>query len=324
MTFIVSFPSLAVSIGTILGPVVGGVVYQKFGYEAVFQLSLAILGVDVLLRLLMKETKSTQRMKEDKEILAAKPVGGEPRREYSASPLRFAKMLKNPRVINSLMQSLVVAWQLTALDATMTIRLMKLFGFNSLQSGLMFLPMAIPAFLEPLIGYLCDRHGPRYFLTFGFLFSTVPLMLLQLPNNNSAHDVVIFVTMLALYGITSVMIFSPILSELSDTVSQEESKAPGQFGKGKGYGQIYGLFNMAYSLGSLAGPIQAGYTVERYSWGVLMITLAVMSLLMVPSSFYFASRGVRPPRSLYTVADITPTLQEKQLIEEIEIEIEIE
>jgi MFS family permease len=53
--------------------------------------------------------------------------------------------------------------------------------------------------------------------------------------------------------------------------------------KGNGYAQGYGWFNTAYSIGTLLGPLIAGWLVEKWGWAVLCYTMgAVAGLTVIP------------------------------------------
>jgi MFS family permease len=54
--------------------------------------------------------------------------------------------------------------------------------------------------------------------------------------------------------------------------------------RGNGYAQGFGWFNVAYSIGTLFGPLAAGWIVEMWSWTVLcfvMGTLAGITIIPV-------------------------------------------
>ncbi|KAF2751370.1 MFS general substrate transporter [Sporormia fimetaria CBS 119925] len=55
------YVALAMSAGILVSPILGGVVFDKAGYNAVFGMCYALLGVDVLLRLLLVEKKVAVR-----------------------------------------------------------------------------------------------------------------------------------------------------------------------------------------------------------------------------------------------------------------------
>lgn len=55
MAFYMSFPAIATSSGMFLGPLVGGVMYERLGYYPVFYICFAILAIDLVLRIFMLE-----------------------------------------------------------------------------------------------------------------------------------------------------------------------------------------------------------------------------------------------------------------------------
>lgn len=54
------YVTAAMSAGTLLGPLAGGIVYDKAGYYAVYKMAFALIGLDIVLRLVLIE-KSTAR-----------------------------------------------------------------------------------------------------------------------------------------------------------------------------------------------------------------------------------------------------------------------
>jgi MFS family permease len=55
------YMAAATSIGSLVGPLLGGVVYQNAGYYAVFSMGFTIIGMDIFLRLMMVEKSSAQQ-----------------------------------------------------------------------------------------------------------------------------------------------------------------------------------------------------------------------------------------------------------------------
>lgn len=79
----------------------------------------------------------------------------------------------------------------------------------------------------------------------------------------------------------------PIMVEISYVVEQKEKKNPGLFGSKGAYAQAYGLFNFAWALGCLIGPIWAGYVKESAGWGTMSWSLAVLALVTsVPAGIW--------------------------------------
>ena len=57
--------------------------------------------------------------------------------------------------------------------------------------------------------------------------------------------------------------------------------------EGIGYAQGYGWFNLAWSMGTLGGPLIAGWMMENWGWNVLCIVLGIVAGLTVIPVFLF-------------------------------------
>jgi MFS family permease len=66
---------MGMSIGMLISPLLGGVVYDKAGYNAVFGMCYALIGLDIILRLLLVEKKVAARW--DPNAMGRKPVTAE-------------------------------------------------------------------------------------------------------------------------------------------------------------------------------------------------------------------------------------------------------
>lgn len=79
----------------------------------------------------------------------------------------------------------------------------------------------------------------------------------------------------------------PIMVEITYVVEQKEKKNPGLFGTKGAYAQAYGLFNFAWAMGCLIGPIWAGYVKESAGWGTMSWSLALLALVTsVPAGIW--------------------------------------
>lgn len=57
--------------------------------------------------------------------------------------------------------------------------------------------------------------------------------------------------------------------------------------RGNGYAQGYGWFNVASSIGTLLGPLAAGWIVERWSWTVLCFVMgALAGITIIPVALF--------------------------------------
>jgi MFS family permease len=197
-------------------------------------------------------------------------------------------LLKSPRVLCGLLVALVIGWLYSAFDATITIHAKDVFSFDSFQASLLFLCVGLPEALAPFIGRMSDKWGPRWIVAGGFIFMTPFLILLRLSDHESTQQIVQFAAMLTCTGLGLAFIGTPLMGELTNAVIVEENKTPGSFGYGRGFGQVYGLFNVAFAIGSLVGPFQAGPTLTAHGWGLTTLSLAIISFVMAfPTAYWF-------------------------------------
>jgi MFS family permease len=278
--------SLGMSLGILLAPLLGGVVFDHAGYDAVFGMAYALIGFDIILRLLLVEKKVAARWITETlgnnsavasdELSQGKTANATPTNETTESdPEKAAPIASGPPEIDAadfrqrrrdrlppvlsllysrrLWAALVCAFLqatlMTSFDSVLTIHAANVFGWSSTGAGLLFLPLVIPGFLAPLFGWLSDKFGGRYFVTVGFLCTCPPLVCLRFVNENTIKDKVILCALLALTGLFLAVTFPPIMAEISSVVEAKEQSmlARGHPGFGKG-----GAYAQGYSLFNMA------------------------------------------------------------------------
>jgi MFS family permease len=154
-----AYASSAMSMGLILGPVLGGVLYDKRGYYAAFALAFALIGFDLVLRVILVEKKIAVRYEniesstprespQSIKLQPIQPVQPPETNEISTrapSPILSVResrippvlrILKFPRLLVALFLSFVQALILSAFDATLPLYLNALFKFTALEAGL--------------------------------------------------------------------------------------------------------------------------------------------------------------------------------------------
>jgi MFS family permease len=310
------YVSIGMSLGTLVGPLLGGIVFDKAGYDAVFGMAYGLIGLDIVLRILLVEKKVAARWDPVAEV-QAKDAADTPNSgtasastkmddaekglqvatdQQDNSPVPACSALRNRRrdrlppvlallysrrLLAALFCAIIQASLLTAFDSVLTIHAATLFGWTSTGAALLFLAIVIPTFLAPLFGWLSDKYGGRYPAAIGFLGACAPLICLRFVDENTINDKVILCALLALTGLFLALTFPPIMAEISSVVEAKEKSmlASGRagFGTGGAYAQAYGLFNMAFAGGCLAGPLLAGFIVEDKGWSVMALVLGILS-----------------------------------------------
>ena len=145
----------------------------------------------------------------------------------------FLTLLKSRRLLAALFCTLAQSTLITSWDAVLPLYTHRLFNFTSLDAGLIFLPLMIPSFLAPLVGYWTDKRGPRVPATLGFIFTIPFLVLLRFVDHGGVKQIVLLCVLLVLTGIGATSAMTPLLAEITYLVVCKEASHPGAFG-GKG------------------------------------------------------------------------------------------
>lgn len=296
------YPSMGFAVGLGMGPLLGGVIYAKSGYYSVFFIMFALLGLDAVLRLLVIEKReavkwgipkgaleptdcspdpqSVQKVEAtgplnkdaDAQLQGQLPREGCPR---SAYPL----LLSNPRILTSIWGYLMTAFLATSFDAVLPLFVEETFGWNQMGAGLIFLPMSLPICVDPLTGMICDKWPScRRYMASGGLFISVPVLVcLRFVSEPDISQKVLLCILLSLIGLLISAIEIPSMLEVSAVVEEEERMYPGKFGKGGGIAQAYGLCISSFAVGSVCGPLCAGFIRDIAGWSTMAWALAVIS-----------------------------------------------
>lgn len=305
-----------ISVGELAAPVLGGVVYQKAGYPGVFGMAYALLAIDFVMRLMLIEKKVaaqwdvTEESGDDDEEEEQVGNAGEEEDANEEEPLLRKKeeenykvpdgqskvvksypilyCLKDTRLLTALLLAFNQAALLAAFDATIPMEAEQLFGFDSLKSGLLFIPLVLPyLLLGPLAGWMVDRYGPKPAAVLGFGYLVPVSILLRLVRSGGTSQVVIFCVLLSLNGIGLAAIGSPSIVDASYVVQRYDRANPDFFGKLGPYAQLYGINSMFFNLGLTVGPLISGSLRERIGYGNMNLVIAMLCLVTSLLSFIF-------------------------------------
>ncbi|CZR63450.1 related to vesicular amine transporter [Phialocephala subalpina] len=301
------YVAAATSIGSLAGPLLGGVVYARAGYYAVFSMGFAIIGLDIILRLMMVEKSVAQQWlspPEDTSISTVEPkeepsqnqdpdaIQPAPQADSTPDPEKvkakplpgwtrrlppFITLLRIPRILVALFGCFVQSTSLASFDSSLPLYVKNIFGWNSTGAGLIFICLVIPALASPLVGVVSDRFGSRAITTLGLLGSVPFWVLLRLVTHNTIEQKVLLCALLALLGLCMTFVMAPLMADIDHAVALEEKKRPGSLGKRGAAAQGFGLFNLAFAIGTLVGPLWAGFVVQDAGWGTMTWTLGLLS-----------------------------------------------
>nr|XP_030868398.2 MFS-type transporter SLC18B1 isoform X2 [Gorilla gorilla gorilla] len=251
-------------LGLILGPPVGGFLYQSFGYEVPF----IVMGCIVLLMVPL-----------NMYIL--------PNYESDPGEHSFWKLIALPKVglIAFIINSLSSCFGF--LDPTLSLFVLEKFNLPAGYVGLVFLGMALSyAISSPLFGLLSDKRPPlrKWLLVFGNLITAGCYMLLgPVPILHIKSQLWLLVLILVVSGLSAGMSIIPTFPEILSCAHEngfEEGLST--------LGLVSGLFSAMWSIGAFMGPTLGGFLYEKigFEWAAAIQGLWALISGLAMGLFY--------------------------------------
>ncbi|NXJ55714.1 S18B1 protein, partial [Spizaetus tyrannus] len=231
-------------LGLVLGPPLGGFLYQSFGYEVPF----ITLGCVVL-------------------VLVPVNMCILPKYDSIPSKDSFWKLILLPKVLLLCLTIFSLSACLGFLDPTMSLFILKKFKLPAGYVGLVFLGLALSYSLSsPLLGLLSDKlpYLRKWLLVSGGLMTALCFFMLgPAPVLHIESQLWMFVLVLVLIGFSLGMSAIPVFPEILHCAYENG------FEEGLSLlGLVSGLFNAMWSLGAFAGPTLGGLLNEKlgFEW----------------------------------------------------------
>jgi multidrug resistance protein len=245
------------SIALMVGPTIGGWLYESGGMRAPF---LLVAGMATL-------------------VAAAFLWLDMPSVHADTEPVPLGVVLRSRPVVICTAVVVAISGTLTMEEPVVPLYLNGKLGLGPAQIGLLFgCSAVVSAIMHPVYGRLADRWGSRRMMLTGLPLVALGLPLLNLVWNYPSA-IAIFVVQASLVAI----VITPSLAFMAEAVA---GAGVGSFGVG------YGLYNMAWGAGLLCGPAIAGFVYERAGFAVLTLAWAPM-LLLVAALLARVQSGVR-------------------------------
>ncbi|XP_036105098.1 MFS-type transporter SLC18B1 isoform X2 [Molossus molossus] len=251
-------------LGLVLGPPLGGFLYQSFGYEVPF----IFLGCIILLMV---------------------PLNMYILPNYEANPGEhsFWKLISLPKVtlIAFVINSLSACFGF--LDPTLSLFVLKKFNLPAGYVGLVFLGLALSYTISsPLFGLLSDKmpHLRKWFLVLGNLITAGCYMLLgPVPVLHIQSQLWLLVLMLVVNGISAAMSIIPTFPEILSCAYEngfEEGLST--------LALVSGLFSAMWSIGAFLGPTLGGLLYEKvgFEWAAAVQGLWALTTGLAMGLFY--------------------------------------
>lgn len=273
---------LGVAIGEVLGPIVGGAMYEHAGHFAVMGLVCGILGLDIVLRMMLVEQPSTtQDMDDANDEDARQPLlNGQQRHAQPAkieiSYISILGMKVDGDLCASYYAACITGTIRYAFEAALVVFVSRRFGWPPAASGATLFAFLSPAILGPVVGKFTTNHGPRAISIVCFSIATLGLIALGFLTEPNTMTKAFFVAAVAVIGLCICTLVTVQSIAFSVAAKRRELKAE-QEGWKESTGSMFGGFSMAWTVGMFVGPLAAEVFVDRVSWLAFCVFLAALS-----------------------------------------------
>jgi MFS transporter, DHA1 family, solute carrier family 18 (vesicular amine transporter), member 1/2 len=314
----------ATSIGTLVGPALGGLLYTWRGFQAPFitMAALILLEAIVILIVFIPEWASagSRRAAPEPEPVsrstdrASAPIG-----KNKGSSIRG--LLENRQFIEALLMTSAGALLLALLDPTLPVLLADRYGLTPLTIGLIFGAMTLLFILvQGLVVTLLKSYSSGAAIFFGLTMGPLALFLVAV-SITLIHALVA----LAVLAFSFAFLLTPALEYLTQTAQEvvahkrlatrlaavredslpAEASDPGSI-EAVPYGTLYASYNLAYAAGMLLGPVLAGAAITTLGLTLgLVLTSGTLMVLFSPLAL----------RALQSARRQSSKLSQKQLLE---------
>ncbi|KAL8834922.1 MAG: hypothetical protein Q9176_007216 [Flavoplaca citrina] len=285
----IGYTSMALSTGLLIGPVLGGLLYEYCGYFQVFLPAFGLITIELMLRCMMVEMEKKQPdpvvpPSPQLPATAGRPSQIRPGDKHSSTtdsdPLlphppkskarqasTYKILLTSPRFVVAITSLFVLNVIANGFDSTLAPFAQDAFDMRPSRVATLFLALAIPMLLAPLSGWLADRYGPRFPVMAGLAVAVPALVVLSSVSKTTTAPLIKMIMILAFVGLAFALAMGPLGVEAILAVHEiEERSSPDEFGTKGLLAQAIGLQNTVIAGGGLLGPLYAGFVRLAVGW----------------------------------------------------------
>ena len=310
------FSSMALSMALLLGPVLGGVLYEYVGYFETFLPALVLLGVELVLRLLIVEkrtrgfiedgdneggpreergdnsakdgpnrTPENDSVESSPSAMESQPLLPPPTPPATSSPTApgnaYLTLLTDPRFLASMTSIFILNSTANGFDAVLAPYINATFSLGPVHAAALFLTLAIPMLFAPLTGHLTDRFGAKIVASTGLAIGVPSLAALSLASPGTEAPMLKLGALFFLIGVALALSLVPLQVDATAAVGAIEERNLGVFGEKGAYARAFGLVNGMSAAGGMVGPLAAGYSRIRVGWDGMALGMGGLTLLIL-------------------------------------------
>jgi DHA1 family solute carrier family 18 vesicular amine transporter 1/2 len=228
--------------GSVLGPLIGGVMYRVGGYRLPFLGGSVLFVIEAVLLFLLPKEGRSQNEKVD-----------------------FRALLRNRSIIEAALAVGLAAFAWGTLEPLLPLRLQR-YGASAETIGLMFTVSSIVYGLSGrLVGKLSERLATRQVVVMGTL-----AMAATLPLLSASVKIILVGAAFCLVNVSYAFMLNPASAELADAVDRS--------GKSN-YTAVYAIYNVAYSIGMIVTTAIASQAAGLLGFGGTLLTVSAVLVL---------------------------------------------
>lgn len=262
---VVALLEVCTGIGLMVGPVLGGFLYQMGG----FRLPFFFMGAIQLLLFILAIAFFPSPKQHITEAERNKPT---------VEALPMLPLLKIPLFSLTLLMLFAGCVSINFVEPNIQLHLLPL-NLEPVELGFVFfIPALIYVIVTPFVGFLCDKYpkSQPWFMMISAFFSVIAYSLLgPLPFLKMELQLSTFLTGFVIFAISYTGLIIPVYSELNKI-----ARSAGYPNDLRTQGLISGLFGAIHSLGALIGPIIGGFLVDTIGFDYATFIIVIMFIVI--------------------------------------------
>jgi MFS transporter, DHA1 family, solute carrier family 18 (vesicular amine transporter), member 1/2 len=252
----IGFTLMASTGGSVIGPVMSGVLYQYGGYGLPFAVLCGFAVVDAGLRFLLLP----------------------PDKAHEGGRLGLTGLLADRSVAAPALAVAIAAGAWGILEPVLPHHLGLTLAAGAAEVGLLFtLATIMYGFATPLVSFATERFGVTPTIVAGIVVMAASLPLLGLTPNLILTGVVLCVVNAAF-----AFLLNPTSAELGDAVERRGLAC---------YGAVYAIYNIAYAVGMMSASTLSASLADRFGVGQILLCVSAILLVCIPLIVGASSRA---------------------------------
>ncbi|KAK9850236.1 hypothetical protein MYU51_012655 [Penicillium brevicompactum] len=284
-----AYSSLSFTWGMLIGPVLGGLLFDHFGSAGAFGLPIAMLVVDIILRVLIIEKSKDSACNEVAESSRETETPASPQtdeqtplvaaRKPSSGPSLSFRDFIDTRLMTTILVEITISTVYSVFETTLPLFTIETYQWSPTNAGLVFLGLTLPSFLSIPLATFTSKHGwdRRKIVAIELIVSSLPMAGLKWTEGPTLQHELLFVVLIFLVGLFMTTCQAQTMAEVSDSVRQIEARHGVDTSKSSGMGTGFAFCNMAIAAGQFIGPLIAGVTRLGFGWSVMTFMLGILS-----------------------------------------------